>query len=122
MSKNNKSYKIILLSSLAAVATIIALAEIQLPLPESEKGTHELLANIDSCKIDLLGRSADDKYYIHMYFKTPDLKKISHNFNGVEKPFYIRICNDKSMVRVKYYAVRSPRTHRSMQKPLLKPW
>lgn len=96
-----------MLSSLALVAVLIVLAEMKLPLPENEKGIKELEANIESCEIDSLGRSSDDRYYIHIYLNTIDSKKISHNFQGVKKSFYVNLCKNKSAVNVKYHAVRT---------------
>jgi hypothetical protein len=107
MSTNNQAYRKILIYSLVAVAMLFALAEIKLPLPEGEKGIRELEAKIESCEIDHLGKSSSENYYIHIHLSNSNPKKISHNFTGSEKPFYVRVCGKKSEVNIKYYAVRT---------------
>lgn len=107
MTRDKKTYIGIMVAVLIAAAIIILLDEINLPLPESDKGLLTLDARIASCEIGRLGRAIDNEYYIHLAFDSPIARRISHNFNAAEKSFYERICETRSVVNVKYYAVRS---------------
>lgn len=110
MAENKKVYFGFMGVTLFAVLLVLIADEIDLPVPEDERGDIVSLFRLDGCEIGRRGRVIDNDFYVKLYaydFEREMSKVILIGGEVIDLKYYENICSTKPLVRVRYIARRT---------------